>query len=1199
MARRLDRFDALRITEGLQGAKEFIDSHDGIVEQKTFIEEERSDLLVALYESLCCIAYLKQPENRVHFNYVFAQVQQKRALKLAEVLPTMTRFLFDEDPIRLAFARVSWSKMPELSLDDFEWAVKESLEDAMQKLNAPGVPIPQVQRFWEGVVSVLHALSPADFVTALGSLSVQPSIYQIMLNHLAIDSESNLAVILRVFNIMLQKGPKGIWGAFGTYSPVSVAEPVFASPVFKQLLAQTREYSISMPEDKYLKGPVAIAWVKPFIESVRPSQRSDLCVSFSQHLFDDISREESLPLDGKLACFRALAEALSVTLESFLDPAYNLTAGQPSYFTNRVINLTLKHKDILILMVKLDRQNVTISRVALSVIASALKLDCCVTAAEYNAHVDKKTVQREVVKKSPELWEAFLELLVPGATELAKVMLMAILPLVPVEELRALKKEQLPQAKAEFNAVFGRIAASIGKVFERLEAFSLVDLHQLLESEMMEPVVAALIHGQTAINQGALNLIKSISNESSRSDAILELTRAHFSTLLTSFTKVLQDRVHTKKEVKLWTPQQHIIRCSKDLLDALCDPRDGLLRTKELNSAERSTLEHWWSTQWTAIERAFEGLEDWSKTVETEVMRQFCRDTMELAESFLEQDGLMASALGAQTLNESVADTNESSKMAMQQILQAPREKCMGLTKMLRLKDHWLIQITVNVLSKLLRRLIEYDVEVPKIARNYVQSTCVKNASGKYDVATNLNNQQRAELLRTLGEEEEDLSILEVRAVEAPKKQSKLDQWSKSGDSTSRSQSPVTTSNRDIIRNLTPSVDKHRSTIDQFRARHALKPAVLSTTSKHITPRLDAAKIKEARQKEKDAKSKRDAEAVARAKALRAPKPLVSGEGSGLQGLAGVQGKDHAPRSEMMVETSSEESEDSADEAAFLAQAQAGKQRVEDSSRRIMQLKPHRGPIKKTKVVRSAKDMRARLTPPMDVLHQALLEWDIFHEGVDPPNGIKCSRVSTSYGDTNQYKTTFLPLLIHEAWRSFVTDKDETTSKPFSITVATRMHVDKFIDVTTTMPFKPGHKDEFMAEGDIVLLSMSSQPLQGRDDPHCLSRISRVQIKQGAREVSYRISSRAGPILQLLTPKAQIYAVKITNMRTIEREFASLESLQYYDLAPEILEGKPSPMLNFAPEAVDKVMNIYHLNYGQAKAVLHARENDAFTLVQG
>ncbi|KAG4219046.1 hypothetical protein PC116_g32474 [Phytophthora cactorum] len=84
-----------------------------------------------------------------------------------------------------------------------------------------------------------------------------------------------------------------------------------------------------------------------------------------------------------------------------------------------------------------------------------------------------------------------------------------------------------------------------------------------------------------------------------------------------------------------------------------------------------------------------------------------------------------------------------------------------------------------------------------------------------------------------------------------------------------------------------------------------------------------------------------------------------------------------------------------------------------------------------------------------------------------------------------------------------------------------------------------------------------------------------------------------------MMPQAEFYAVKITNMTTIEREYASLESLQYYDLMPEVLEAKPSPMLKFSQEAIDQVMQNYQLNPGQAKAILNAKENDAFTLVQG
>ncbi|KAK3364890.1 hypothetical protein B0T24DRAFT_598216 [Lasiosphaeria ovina] len=49
-------------------------------------------------------------------------------------------------------------------------------------------------------------------------------------------------------------------------------------------------------------------------------------------------------------------------------------------------------------------------------------------------------------------------------------------------------------------------------------------------------------------------------------------------------------------------------------------------------------------------------------------------------------------------------------------------------------------------------------------------------------------------------------------------------------------------------------------------------------------------------------------------------------------------------------------------------------------------------------------------------------------------------------------------------------------------------------------------------------------------------------------------------------------------MTTIKREYAALESLQYYELMDEVLKAEPSPMLNFGDEAVQGVMKNYTLN---------------------
>ncbi|OTB11014.1 hypothetical protein K445DRAFT_234685 [Daldinia sp. EC12] len=1193
MEDRLNQFDFSRITQGLEAAAEFINAHNGVAGQSTFLKEEKEELLISLYEAICCMPYLSLPENRKQFNFVFESIQKRKILKLDEILPTMTFFLFDENEIRNRFAVHTFSRQPSITAEDFEWAIHDNLANAILKANDINASDQFLLRFWQGFLHILNVLDENLVFHSLRAMSVQPSIYDLMLAQMPrITSVQVLKVLLKAFCSLIRKSPKAFWDAYSHYSHTAVAEQILGSPAFRTLLTQSGEH------DLMLEGPAAISWVKPFVESIPTHQKSDACDSLLHHFLQRYAQDPNMTPGGKLACTLAAVEALSSTLEAFVSPSYKLHAGSSTIHTNTALNLTLKYKDLIIQLAQLppsDRQNAAMSQVGLSVIKYALALDSRITVEEFNALQNSDNhVQREVKRNSSGIWEAFLEILQPGADDLARSMLVATGPLIAVEIFRPLKRQSLSPTKKEFNIEFQKTAEVIGRVIERLADFSESTLQNLCQdTSTILPIVATLVHGEEVISTAGASFIKTVTGEVRRTDAVLKLLESYFVHALSSYTAVVND---VNEKMSLWSPQFNIIRYSRDILSSLCDPTSGILRSKDLTDTEREVLGNWWNSQWIFLDNAFTQTEDWSRLIDMETMKNFCREAMELAEALLAQDGLLASALSPQpTHSASVDNSEQPEKQAMRDILEQPRKYCLGLCKMLRLKDLYLVTVIVSVVGKLMRRLVEFDMELPSQALAFVKNTCIKNKDGRYNTQTNMNERQRAELIRALGEDnqEDDIQIISARKSEPLKRQTKLDAWSKSSPETSgstgsqREKIPVRSSKDDIRELLkTSSSEKTRATLDLMKARQAEKKP----------PVVDVAAIREKRQKEAEEKKRRNAEAIARAKALRAPKPLVGGEGSGLQGLSGVQGKDHAPqKSEIMVNSSSEDEDDSDDDAEFLARSAAGQK----ASKGGQFVRPNvRLPVKKVKIQRSAKDMRARLIPPMDVLHQAILEWDIFHEGNDPPNGIKCSQVSDSYGDPREYKETFLPLLINEAWRSFVTAKDEATSKPFGIKVVNRMNVDKFVEVSTAMPITE-NKDRFLAEGDIVLFSHASNPLEATDELHCLARIWRVQFKNGNMEVQYRLSGRAGPILSTMMPQAELYAVKITNMTTIEREYASLESLQYYDLMPEVLEAKPSPMLKFSQEAIDQVMQNYQLNPGQAKAILNAKENDAFTLVQG
>ncbi|KAI1140738.1 SEN1 N terminal-domain-containing protein [Hypoxylon sp. FL0543] len=1192
MEDRLNQFDFSRITEGLEGAAEFIKSHDGVAGQSTFLKEDREDLLIALYEAICCMPYLSLPDNRKQFNFVFESIQKRKILKLDEILPTMAFFLFDENETRNRFAVHTFSRQPSVTEEDFEWAINDNLANAILRANDMNAPPQFLIRFWQGFLHILDILDENLVIHSLRAMTVQPSIYDLMLAQMSrINSVPILKLLLKAFCALLRKSPKAFWDAYSHYSHTAVAEQILGSPAFKSLLVQSGEH------DMLSDGPAAISWVKPFVESIPTHQKSDICDSLLHHFLQRYAQDPSMTSGGKLACTLAAVEALSSTLEAFVSPTYRLHAGSSTIHTNATLNLTLKYKDLIIQLAQLppnNPQNTAMSQAGLSVIKAALALDSRIAVEEFNALQNSDShVQREVKRNSSGLWEAFLEILQPGADELAKAMLVATGPLMAVEVFLPVKRQALSPTKRDFNTEFQKTADVIGRMLERLGDFSERELQQLCaDSSTVLPIVGSLVHGEESISQAGASFIRTLTGEIGRTDAVLKLLEGYFVQVLAAYTTVVTE---INEKMSLWSPQFNIIRYSRDILGSLCDPTSGILRSKDLNDREREVLGGWWNAQWIFLDNAFAQTEGWSRLVETGKMKDFCREAMELAEALLAQDGLLASALSPQSAHSTSIDHSEQpEKEAMRDILEQPRKYSFGLCRMLRLKDLYLVEVIVKVLGKLLRRLVEFDMELPSQALAFVKNTCIKKKDGRYSTQTNMNDSQRAELLRALGEDtQDDVEIIAVKKAEPLKRQTKLDAWSKSGDESSsvpsvpRKEKIAVRSSKDDIRELlkTSSSEKTRSTLDLMRSRQA-----------EPKPVVNVAAIREKRQREAEEKRKRDAEAIARAKALRAPKQFVTGEGSGLQGLSGVHGKDHAPeKSEIMVNSSSEDEDESDGDAEFLARTGAG-QKISKGGSSMKLNAPL--PVKKMKIQRSAKDMRARLIPPMDVLHQAILEWDIFHEGNDPPNGIRCTQASDSYADPRAYKETFLPLLINEAWRSFVTAKDEATSKPFGIKVVNRMNVDKFVEVSTALPINE-NKERYLSEGDIILFSHASNPLEATDALHCLARIWRVQFKNGNLEVQFRLSGRAGPILATMMPQAELYAVKITNMTTIEREYASLESLQYYDLMPEILEAKPSPMLKFSEEAIQNVMENYQLNTGQAKAILHARENDAFTLVQG
>lgn len=1201
----------MRIDQGLSQARDLL---------KNLSSRERSakalmtdtTALTALYEALCSAPYhTSEKKLQRNFDEPFKLVQERKVLKIGDILPAMTRFLFDTDHIRLRFAKAAWHDLDrKLTQKTFDWAIHDALTDAITSVSQPTASVSAVQQFWEGLLLILHKLDMGLITHSLRAMEVYPDVYHLALQHLArYDSEEILDNVIKALRILLLKSPKDFYAAYDALSATTIAEQIFANRAFEGLLARSQQYELI--DD--IEVPSALTWIPPLVQSLPAAHQYEICRSLLHHLFERF-QAKNLTKTSKLACFRAGLNALLTTLVTFVDTEYKINASTPFIVVNNVLGLVDQYRLTVVDCANLGsntEEDKELTRLGMQVIRNALSLCCKSILAEFEALESKEDIRHGLDSHSQSIWEAVLDGFRRDNIEMARNVLSGLHPLIGLDKLKPRGREDkgksdedpLLKCKIRFNSEFVQVVEVISRVFERLSDFTPTNLQPLCKKVATAySVFAGLTPPDQATYEATVEVIKAITGESARRDAIARLLRDSLAVTLRS----LAWAAHRVSRYGSFSALPYLLKTSRDVLDSLCDPQDGLLRTKlSPSKEEQGMIVVWWKEQWLAMSTAFQNYENWaSGTHNPSYMIDICRDIMEYVEALFDQYVVLASILddSALTIDPKIA-RSELSKASRKSLLEHPRKTMQYLLVWLRLKDPYLLSTLVSLVCKILRRLGEFDMEIDEKALRDVEKLATGGLK-KYKV-TDL---QRAELQSALE------AHISIEMVAETKKFT--DSSEGAGDTRfkysygARKEIPTVfgkgistlSSMSDDVRSLSKSIEQGKSTLDQMRSRQVAKISS-GLSSKRISTAVP--NIKESREKAREDKMKRDASFLAEVHAKRVQSGLVLGEGSGLNGI-GVQGKDHGlpPKEQGVMISDGELSEDDGSEVkALLTESKEKAKKVSEKDKimkRVLLQEPQ-GPVRKTKIVRSAGDKRARIVPNMDMLHLSILRWDIFHEGDEPPSEVSFQEVSNTFQTTIEYYNTFYPLLIAEAWRSLSAAKEESNFKPFQIMIVNRLTVDKFFEVGTSMAIAE-NRDNNLAEGDIVLLSKGEAPLKDRKEVLCLSRISKITRKKDVLEVSYRIGAPATGSTTLLSnfsPNLKIRGVKITSMTTIEREYAALNSLHYYDLRDEILSAKPSPLLSYPKQTFNQVTAIYGVNEGQAKAIWSARDNDGFTLIQG
>lgn len=1222
--------DIERITRGLENATRILQAADPSNRNKDIIDLSSQ---LALFEALCCEAFLANEQLlRKHFREPFALVQTNRKLRITQYVPGATMFLFDADHDLSTWGTLTWSKYNLVPTEeDFNFAIRDPLLLHMKYVSEPATDLALLQRLWYGVGLIITKLDNNLVTHSLRAMEID--IFRLALEHLKYDTEG-LRSLLRAIQKLLRVAPKDFWDAMGPISPPTFIEQIFNNPQFDRFIAEAKdgeEYESSALRDM-------LSWIKPFMTSLETVHQARACRSLAFQLLDRLQAER-FPVYARIECKRTGFATLGWTLincdkeGATLSPTGRVVAAETlevvSDYIKEIINIPSLAGD--------NTVHENCADVCLKIIKVALALECKTLRTDQEALKQYKELPDSFTSYSPAIWDAVVQHLDRGNVKVAGAALIGINDLTGLEKFKVSLDEIYTKEKSGFNVKFGRLTHLVCQILERINDFNPSDLDRLFRhSDTATALVASLFSPDANLYEAGVNLIKNISYESARKEAIGHLLKNFLETTLIAFSWSIRRIARNRT----FASCPRMLKTSSDVLDILCDSQHGLLRTRSLNGlSEVKALENFWECQWEGLRVIYEMTESWSraKVADSNDLKEFCRDTMQFSERFFDQYSVFANSIDSAVLiKEGSADSVQSVK-AGKRLLEHPARIMEAMIKWLRLRDLFLVEISVKLTKKVLDRLTELSRTVAEGPCDFLEQVINNGPQGK----THLKPQEKAELARALelnvgrsftapatdrehsgcpsdGSRERSLAAKKKNKtgtidLEAWRLKTKLPQQvfeisdDEFGDSSILDQDLLSVSrSADLMKGMQASIALSRKQLQSRDRKSTTLPMRESKATKAVKTAgpsdAERAMFREKRDKEREAKKRRDAETLAmvKKKASGGVTGQTFGEGSGLESL-GVKGKDHAPNSSSMMVSSGTESdsEDDLDQELFGPKPPKATSAIREyEGPRTVPIN-FQGPIKKMRQVRSAKDMRARLAPDLTGLHKTILSWEFFHNGDFPPGSDRqdYSLVTSTFRTPVDYQNTFEPLLVLEAWQGFLKSKEEGNFKAFEIKVANRMTVDAFLEVSTTISTAEG-KELGVSEADIILMSKGQSPWAEAQQPHCFARISKISRKKATMEISYK-ANVGNSLVASMVPNSTLFGVKVSSITPLEREYGALLGLKYFDLCDEVIRARPSPLLNYSDKQLEPLVAIYSINVAQAKAVKSAVDNDAFTLIQG
>ena len=163
----------------------------------------------------------------------------------------------------------------------------------------------------------------------------------------------------------------------------------------------------------------------------------------------------------------------------------------------------------------------------LEIVKNSLALECQCLKNDFDTFSQKQRPKHDSSSYSPEIWNTVLAKTNDGDFELSQHILLGLMPLPGLEQLRVKGGDDLVQEKESFNMFYEKITGAVANILDKIADFTPGHLDRLFKNqESSMSLVAALFSADENTYSAAVALIKNISGDSSRKDALSHLIEA-------------------------------------------------------------------------------------------------------------------------------------------------------------------------------------------------------------------------------------------------------------------------------------------------------------------------------------------------------------------------------------------------------------------------------------------------------------------------------------------------------------------------------------------------------------------------------------------------------------------------------------------------------------------------------------------------